>query len=149
MPGLASIAAVPVATCVVHAESVKIFTVVFASAVPVTVGELLFAGDVGVTDASVGAAGAVLSTPPSWLPLCERHTLSTHSNPGGHASFGPHWILPSSNFGEKQADEKMTTNQQRKANFCIIRVLTPDRSPSIGTRSQNTDGIICELTAAM
>ena len=38
-----------------------------ASADPITLGALLFAGDAGVVDDTIGAAGAVWSTVNDWL----------------------------------------------------------------------------------
>ena len=58
-PGEAKAAAVPVAaTELVHAEFVYSFTVEPASALPMIFGELLFAGEAGLVELTVGAAGA-------------------------------------------------------------------------------------------
>ena len=62
-PGLLKFAAVPVAaTELVHELFVYTFTVDPASAVPLTFGELSFAGDVGDVDNELGFAGAVESS---------------------------------------------------------------------------------------
>jgi hypothetical protein len=55
--------------------------------------------------------------------------------------------LPSSNFGEKQDDKQMTSNQHRKANCFIIRYTSID--PHRSDPFPEIDGIICEATAAM
>jgi hypothetical protein len=61
-PGEAKAAAVPVAaTALVQLEFVKSFTVEPASAVPLSEGELLFAGEEGETASELGATGAVVS----------------------------------------------------------------------------------------
>ena len=62
-PGEANAAAVPVAaTALVQVELVYSFTVEPPSAPPMTLGELLFAGDAGLVLVTVGAAGAAESS---------------------------------------------------------------------------------------
>jgi hypothetical protein len=90
IPGLESVADEPVAADPVQFASVKIVTVVPASALPTITGLLLFAGEFGVTDVSDGAAGPIVSGASFVGESVARHTPSWHSKPGGHASFGPH-----------------------------------------------------------
>ena len=62
-PGEANAAAVPVtATALVHVEFVYSFTVEPASALPMIFGALLFAGEAGLVELTVGATGAVESS---------------------------------------------------------------------------------------
>src|SRR5207244_10658974 len=62
-PGEANAAEVPVAaTVLVHVALVYSFTVEPASALPITLGELLFAGELGFVLDTVGATGAAESS---------------------------------------------------------------------------------------
>jgi len=62
-PGDANVAAPPVAaTALVQVEFVYRVTVEPTSALPMTLGELLFAGEAGLVELTVGAAGAVESS---------------------------------------------------------------------------------------
>ena len=63
IPGDAKVAAVTLAaTALVQVEFVYSFTVDPASALPMIVGELLFAGDAGFVELTVGAVGAIESS---------------------------------------------------------------------------------------